>query len=167
MQRENTLQAINNNDVAVNVYSKSDVDAGLNLKANKLNTYPQAEINVAFGTLGAEIDNIVLMNAVDINGKFKISAVSHDILKIQRVDGTTLHDSFELSFNPVDETIIVAINNVNLLQAVTNNDVAVNVYSKSAVHTGLNLKSDKFNTYPEAEISLALGILRAAIDNRG
>ena len=56
--------------------------------------------------LQAGIDNRVLINAVDINGKFKINAVSHDILKTQRVDGTTLYDSFKLSLNPVDKTSI-------------------------------------------------------------
>ena len=58
------------------------------------------------------IDTRVLINAVDINGKFKLNAVSNDILKIQRVDGRTLYDSFELSFNPVDKTIIFKLNNV-------------------------------------------------------
>ena len=107
------------------------------------------------------------MHAGDINGKFKTTTVSNDILKIQRVDGTTLHDSFELSLNTVDTTSIVTINNVNLLQDVKNNDVAVNVYSKAEVYTGLNLKSDKCHTYPEAETNVALGILRAEIDTRG
>ena len=37
----------------------------------------------------------VLTNAVDINGKFKITGVSNDILKIQKVDGSTLYDALE------------------------------------------------------------------------
>ena len=48
----------------------------------------------------------VLTNAVDINGKFKITGVSNDILKIQKVDGSTLYDALELSFNSVDKTSI-------------------------------------------------------------
>ena len=85
-------------------------------------------------------DTRVLVNEVAINGMFKINDVSNDMLKIQRVDGTTLYDSFELSFNPVDKTNILKLNNVNSLQAITTNDVAVNGYSKSEVDTGLTLK---------------------------
>ena len=33
------LQSTNNNPVAVNVYSKSETDVGLNLKSHKNNTY--------------------------------------------------------------------------------------------------------------------------------
>ena len=93
------------------------------------------------------------MYAVDINGKFKINATSNYILRIQRVDGTTLHDSFELSFNTVDKTSILTTNNVNLLQAINNTYVAVNVYSKAEVDTGLNLKAGKYNSYTKAEIT--------------
>ena len=93
------------------------------------------------------------MYAVDINGKFKINATSNYILRIQRVDGTTLHDSFELSFNTVDKTSILTTNNVNLLQAINNTYVAVNVYSKAEVDTGLNLKAGKYNSYTRAEIT--------------
>ena len=34
-----------------------------------------------------------LVNAVDINGKFKIDATSSDILKIQRVGGSLVYDA--------------------------------------------------------------------------
>ena len=99
----------------------------LNSKADKLITYSKTEVNVALSTLQAGIDNRVLINAVDINGKFKLIAVSNDILKNQRVDGSTLYDSFELSFNPVDKTSISKTNNVNILQAINNIAVAINV----------------------------------------
>ena len=42
------------------------------------------------------IDNRVLINAVDINGKFNIQAVSDDVSNNQRVDGSTLYGPFEL-----------------------------------------------------------------------
>ena len=53
--------------------------------------------------LQAGINNRVLKNAVDINGKFKINATTNDILKIQRVDGSTLYDALALiiSIKPV------------------------------------------------------------------
>ena len=46
----------------------------------------------------------MLINAVDINGKFNIQAVSDDVSNNQRVDGSTLYGPFELWFNPVDKT---------------------------------------------------------------
>ena len=76
--------------------------------------YIPSEINVALGNLQAGIDNRVLINAVDINGEFKINAASNDILKIQSVDGTTLYDSCELSLNPVGKTSISKNKNVNI-----------------------------------------------------
>ena len=39
----------------------------------------KSEINVALGSLQAVIDNRVLLNAVDINGKFSINPVPNDI----------------------------------------------------------------------------------------
>ena len=57
-------------------------------------------------------------------------------------------------------------NNVNVLQAINTNGVAVNVYGQPEVDTGLNLKAGKFNNYPKADINLALGMLRTGIDNR-
>ena len=56
--------------------------------------------------LQAGINNRVLINAVDIQGKFKINAISNDILKIQKVDGSTLYDALELSFNSVDQKLV-------------------------------------------------------------
>ena len=88
---------------------------------------------MAESILQAGIDNRVLLSAVDINGKINIDAVCNDILKIQRVDGTTLYDSFELSCNPVDNTSIWKTNNGNILQNIKNNDVAVNLYIKPEI----------------------------------
>ena len=42
---------------------------------------------------------------------------------------------------------------MNLLQAIKNNVVAVNVYSKAEVDTGLNLKADKSNSCARAEVT--------------
>ena len=107
---------------------------------------------MALSNLQAGIDDRVLVNAVDINGKFKINAVSNDVLKIQRDDGTTLYDSFELSFNPVNKTSILTSNNVDILQAINNNDVAVNVYRKSEFDTGLNLKADTTDNFQKLKL---------------
>ena len=57
--------------------------------------------------LQAGIDRRVLSNAVDINGKCKLHAVSNDILKTKKVDGSTVDDALELTFNPVDHTSIL------------------------------------------------------------
>ena len=57
-----------------------------------------------FINLQAGIDRRVLITAVEINGKFQINGVSHDICKTQNVDGSTLYDDFEVSINSVDQT---------------------------------------------------------------
>ena len=111
----------------------------INTKAVKLDTYPKAEINVALGILQAGIDTRVSINVVDINGKFKTTDVSNDILKTLRVHGHLLYDAFEYSFNTVDKTSILNTNHVNIVQAININAVAANVYSKSGIHTGLYL----------------------------
>ena len=98
--------------MAVNVCSKSEVDVGLNLKADRIDTYPKAEITVALGILQAGIDNRVLVDAVGINGKSKLKATSNDILKIQRVAGSLVYDALELSFDMFDKTSIFKSNNV-------------------------------------------------------
>ena len=97
--------------------------------------------------LQAGINNSVLINDVIIHNNFEINAVSNDILKIQRVDGSTLYDIIEISFNSVDKTNILKTNNIDIVQSINNNAVAVNVYSTSEIDIGLNLKSDKLYTY--------------------
>ena len=54
----------------------------------------------------ARIDRRVLRHDVDINGKCKLNGVSDDILKIQKVDASTLYDALELSFNSIDKASI-------------------------------------------------------------
>ena len=67
--------------MAVNAYSKSEIDIGLNLKSYTIDTYQKAEVNVALSILQAGKDRRVLINAVDINGNFKINATPNAILK--------------------------------------------------------------------------------------
>ena len=118
----------------------------INTKADKLDTYPKAKINVALGILHAGINRKVWITVVDSHGIFKIHDVSSDILKTQRVDLSLVYDAFELSFNNVDKRNILTNNTVDILQSINNNAVSVNVCSKSEIDTGLNLKADKFNT---------------------
>ena len=68
-------------------------------------------------------------------------------MKIQRVDGITLYDSFELSVNTIDKTSILKLNNVNIVQAISNNDVAANVYSRYEIDISVNSKSNTLTTY--------------------
>ena len=116
------------------------IQTQMNNTSDKLTTYSTTYVNVALGFLQAGIDNIGLTNAVDSNGKFKIQATSNDILKTQRVYGTILYDSCGLSFNTVDKTSIIQKQNVNILQAISNDDVDANVCSKSEIDIALNLK---------------------------
>ena len=56
--------------MAANVYSRSELDVALNLTSNTLTTYSKTDVNVALSILQAGIDNRVLTNDVNINGKF-------------------------------------------------------------------------------------------------
>ena len=87
----------------------------------------------------------MLLNAVDSNGKFNINAVSDDMLKVKRVDGSILYDAFELSFNNVNKTRTFTTDAIDIVQSINKNGVVVNVYSKSETDIGLNLKSDQNN----------------------
>ena len=52
--------------------------------ANNVNTYIKYDVGVLFIYM---LYRRVIINAVDINGKFKLNATSNDILKIQKNDG--------------------------------------------------------------------------------
>ena len=71
-------------------------------KADNNNHYSKTDVDVFLSMFQAVITNRVWINIVDINGKVLITAVSDDILKIQRVDGSIVYDAFELSFNDVN-----------------------------------------------------------------
>ena len=45
-----------------------------------------------------------------------MNAMCNDILKTQKVDGSILYDSLELSFNTVDKTSILKVNNIDILK---------------------------------------------------
>ena len=82
-------------------------------------------------------------------------------MKTQKVDGSTLYDSFELSFNTVDKTSILKLNNIDMLESITNKALASNVYTKNEINNNdiiyanaLNNKADKTNTYLKTEIDI-------------
>ena len=77
-------------------------------------------------------------------------------MKIQRVDVNLVYAAVALSFNNVDTTSSLTNTNVNKLQAMHTNDVAAKVQSKSYIDIGLNLKANKIDTYPKAEINVNL-----------
>ena len=66
----------------------------MNTKADKTNTYLKTDVDVCLSIVQAGILNRVLIHAVYINGNFKLHATTNDILKNQKVDGSTLYDSF-------------------------------------------------------------------------
>ena len=94
---------------------------------------------MALSILQAGIDRRVQINTVDIDGKIKINAVSNDILKIQKVNGSTLYDAFAFSFNNVEKTRILKINNVDILAFINHKAVYNNVYNKTEVDLDLLL----------------------------
>ena len=53
---------------------------------------------MSLSILHAGIDARVLINAVDMNGNFKINATSNDIYKIQKNGGSLMYDSLEILF---------------------------------------------------------------------
>ena len=75
------------------------------------------------------INNRVLINAIDINCNFKILTTTNDILKIQKVDGSSLYDSLEFSFNTTDKTSIVKLNSFDTLASLNLKASASNVYT--------------------------------------
>ena len=77
-------------------------DIKLFTKSYTVNTYTKTDVKVALSILQAGIDRRVGINVVDIDGTFKIHGVPNDILRIQKVDGSTLYDALELSFNSID-----------------------------------------------------------------
>ena len=73
--------------------TKDDSNIKFVTKSYKLNTCLKYDVDVFLYILQAGIDRRVLINAVDNNGRFKINAATNDVLKIQKVDGSTLYDS--------------------------------------------------------------------------
>ena len=124
-----------------NVYTKQyityiDITFGnsLNNKADKLNTYLKTDVDAFWSTVQAGINNRVLINAIDINCNFKILTTTNDILKIQKVDGSSLYDSLEFSFNTTDKTSIVKLNSFDTLASLNLKASASNVYTNQEIN---------------------------------
>ena len=83
-------------------------------KAGTTGTYLKTDVDVLLSMLQAGIDRRALINAVDINGRFKLTATSNAILKSQKVDGSTLYDSLQFSLNDVDDTISLKVRNIDI-----------------------------------------------------
>ena len=105
----------------------------INNKSDNITTYTTSDVNVALSIVQAGVDNHVLLNAVDIKGKFKLKSVSNDILKLQKVDGSTVYDALELSFNSIDKTSILNNYNVDILQSINTKAVSNGVYNQSDI----------------------------------
>ena len=86
-----------------------------------------------------------------------------EILKMQKVDGSTLYDSLELSFNTVDKTSILKLNNINILASLASKFSYNNVYTKQeitqfdiVVATSLNTEADKTTTCLKTDVDVFL-----------
>ena len=97
-------------------------------------------------TLQDGVTNRVLPNAVDSNGTFEIYTTSTGILKFQKNDGSILYDASELSFNSVDTSSLLNINNIDILRSINNNASMNDVYKKTDIDVRLNLKAGKSST---------------------
>ena len=71
----------------------------------------------------------MITNTVDISGQLNIHATTNHILKAQKVDGSIVYDSLELSFNTVDKVSILKTKNVDSLAYLNLKVVASNVYT--------------------------------------
>ena len=69
----------------------------------------------------------------------KINATTNDILNTQKVDGSTLCNALELSFNTVDTTSILTTHIIDILQSIDNKAAVNHVYTNHEV--GLRLSS--------------------------
>ena len=56
-----------------------------------------------------------------------------------------MYDSLDRLFNDIDKTT-VKLNNIDIMASLKLQALASTVYTKSEIHTGLNLNSDKSNT---------------------
>ena len=72
-------------------------------------------------------------NAVDINGRFKLNATSNDNLKTQKVDGSSLYDALDSSFNAFGKTSMLKTNNVDILQSITHKASTNEVYNNNEI----------------------------------
>jgi hypothetical protein len=168
---------LNSKASSSNVYTKSEVgnlnnnsNTSLNNKADKITTYDKTETNVDLSILQAGIDTRVLINTVDINGRFKILTTTDNNFKIQRQIGTTLYDSLDLIFNDTDKTSILQVNNIDILSVLNGKASSSNVYTKEEINNfdiafdnSLNNTSDKSNTYLKSEIDSLNIVLNNAI----
>ena len=89
------------------------------------------------------------------------------------MDGSTLYGSFELSFNTVDKTSILKVNDTDILISISSKASASNVcttqeilYFYIAFANSFNNKADKTNTYLKTDVNVCLSILQAGINNR-
>jgi hypothetical protein len=130
-------------------------------------------MNVNLSILSAGIDNRVLINTVDINGKFKILTTTDNVFKIQRKIGTTLYDSLELTFNDTDKTSILKVNNIDILDILSRRAAASNVYTKAEINSNdiifgaaLNNKGDKSNSYLKSVIDSKFTTSNLLIDSK-
>ena len=152
------LQSINNEESSTGGYNKTDIDIGLNLTSDQFNTYWKSDVAVFVSSLQAGIDRRVLISAFDINGRFN-NAITNDILKIKKVDGALAYDVLEVSFNTVEKTSILKLNNVDMLSTLNFKASASNVYTKQDINNhdfmyanALNTKADKSTSFTKKNI---------------
>ena len=81
--------------------------------------------------------------------------------KVKKVDGSTLYDALELSFNTVDKTSILKVNDINIVSSLNFKDLTSNVYSNQEIDNkdiiyanSLNTKAAINNVYNKTEFDL-------------
>ena len=154
------LQSVNNKAAIKDVYNKTNINIRLNLKSYKIHTWLNYDVHVLLSILQAGIDRRVLINAVDRNGKYKLNAITYDISKIQGVDGSTLYDDLELTFNTVDKTSMLELNHTDILQSINRKAAINDVSNKHEV----DLRFSRLLGAAPAVLDISVG-LAAAVGN--
>jgi hypothetical protein len=166
----NELAAALNNDenYATNIQNQ------INNKQNNGTCYLKSETDAYITGLNAGINTKVSKPVIDIDGKFKIiTSEDNNTLKIQKVIGLTPYDSLDLTYDTENNSSILKVNNIDILERLALKAYASNVYTKEEINNNdiifaaaLNNKADKLTTYTKVESNVNLSILQAGIDNK-
>ena len=124
----------------------------MNNKADDTNTYVKTDVYVLLSILQA--GKIIVFWVIQLIWIVNVKQMQlPTILKVQTVDGSTLYDSLELSFNTIDQTSILNITNIDILASLASTIPSSNVYTKREINdndviydNALTNKADRTNT---------------------
>jgi hypothetical protein len=122
--------------------------------------------------LNAGINSRVSKAVIDIDGKFKIiTSADNNTLKIQKVIGLTPYDSLDLIYDTENNSSILKVNNIDILEKLGLMAYASNVYTKAEINANdiifaaaLNNRADKSTTSTKTNINDSITTLNNSIN---